>query len=56
LKIIAQKGYHPQYGARGVHRAVQDLVESPIANTLLSSKQKPANIKITTKGKSIIIQ
>ena len=56
LKIVAKKGYHPQYGARGVHRAVQDLIESPVADTLLSSKQNPQEIKITTKGKSIIIQ
>ena len=36
MDLLAEKGYDPDYGARPLRRAIQDLVEDPLAEKLLS--------------------
>jgi ATP-dependent Clp protease ATP-binding subunit ClpC len=38
LELIADKAWNPMYGARGVRRQIQELVENPLARALLASK------------------
>jgi ATP-dependent Clp protease ATP-binding subunit ClpC len=35
VKLLAEKSYDPQYGARPVRRKMQDLIEDPIAEKIL---------------------
>jgi ATP-dependent Clp protease ATP-binding subunit ClpB len=38
VDLIFRAGYRPEYGARPIRRAVQDLVEDPLALKLLEGK------------------
>src|SRR6185436_12796426 len=40
-RLIATDGYDPAYGARPLRRAIQRLVENPLARALLEGKFKP---------------
>jgi ATP-dependent Clp protease ATP-binding subunit ClpA len=40
-QFIAKEGYDPQFGARPLKRAIQDLVLDPLANKLLLGEFKP---------------
>ncbi|MCA9378901.1 hypothetical protein KC640_00590, partial [Candidatus Dojkabacteria bacterium] len=53
-KLVNEKGYSKEYGARNIRRAVQELVENPLADHLITAKQKPPRkgllkIKVRTK-------
>ena len=37
---VAEKGYDPQYGARPLQRAIQKLIEDPLAEEILNGKVK----------------
>ena len=41
--LIAKEGYDPQFGARPLKRAVQDLLLDPLANKLLLGEFKPGD-------------
>jgi ATP-dependent Clp protease ATP-binding subunit ClpB len=36
--LLARKGYDPEYGARPLKRAIQTLVENPLAEEILSGR------------------
>ncbi|MDP3900616.1 MAG: ATP-dependent Clp protease ATP-binding subunit [bacterium] len=38
IKILAQQGYDPQFGARPLRRLLQDTIESQIANQILAGE------------------
>lgn len=38
LKYIAEKGYHKEYGARPLNRAIQQYVEDPIADAIVEGE------------------
>ena len=38
--LIAQKGFDPEQGARGIKKAVQELIESPLSKGLLADTFK----------------
>ncbi|MFA6459893.1 MAG: ATP-dependent Clp protease ATP-binding subunit [Patescibacteria group bacterium] len=38
IKKLAEKGYSPAQGARGIRRLIQDLIENPLAGEMLSGK------------------
>ncbi|MDP6508214.1 MAG: ATP-dependent Clp protease ATP-binding subunit [Chloroflexota bacterium] len=38
MDLLADKGYDPDYGARPLRRAIQDLVEDPLAEKLLAGE------------------
>jgi len=47
-KLLAKEGYDPQFGARPLKRAVQDLVLNPLSLRLLDGDFKPGEkIKVT---------
>jgi len=41
--LLATKGYDPQYGARPLRRTIQQLVEDPLCEALLSGEFKPGD-------------
>ncbi len=43
VAMIAEKSWNPAYGARGVRRQIQDLVENPLARELLGEHCKPGD-------------
>ena len=43
-RLIASDGYDPAYGARPLRRAIQRLVENPLARALLEGKFKPGTL------------
>ncbi|MEK7544721.1 MAG: ATP-dependent Clp protease ATP-binding subunit [Patescibacteria group bacterium] len=40
LEVLANRGYDPQFGARPVRRAVQELIEDPLTHKFLSGEFK----------------
>lgn len=51
LKLLAQKGYDPENGARPLRRTLQSLVEDPLSEYLLAGDLPPGSIlKIGVKG------
>lgn len=51
LALIAQAGFDPVYGARPLKRALQQEVENPLAQKLLSGELLPgAPIKVDAAG------
>jgi ATP-dependent Clp protease ATP-binding subunit ClpB len=42
-QLIAREGYDPQFGARPLKRAIQDLLLDPLANKLLTGDFKPGD-------------
>lgn len=38
IKLVAEKGYNPEYGARPLRRALQELVEDPLSDALLTGQ------------------
>ncbi|MEY4723274.1 MAG: hypothetical protein RLZZ324_787 [Candidatus Parcubacteria bacterium] len=56
LDLIASKAWNPLYGARGVRRQIQDLVENPLAKALLSSSAGEGDaIQVNAKDEEISI-
>ena len=43
LDFVAAAGFDPVYGARPLKRAVQDLLENPMARALLEGKYAPGD-------------
>ena len=44
LKLLVKEGFSADQGARAIRRAVQDLVETPLASAILSGDFKPGDI------------
>ncbi len=48
--FIIEKGFNPNFGARPIRRAIENLIEDPLAEDLLrGSFNKKATVKITVK-------
>ncbi len=55
--LLATEGYNPQYGARPLRRTIQQLVEDPLCDGLLSAKFKPGDtILVDCAGDEIELQ
>jgi ATP-dependent Clp protease ATP-binding subunit ClpA len=55
--LIAKEGYDPQFGARPLKRAIQDLVLDPLANKLLLGEFKPGDrIKAVAHNGELVFQ
>lgn len=55
LDLIAQVGFDPVYGARPLKRAIQQLVENPLAKSILSGELIPGQpVHLTVEGEDII--
>ncbi|MBU1028774.1 ATP-dependent Clp protease ATP-binding subunit [Patescibacteria group bacterium] len=55
VKLIADKSWNPDYGARTIRRQLQELIESPLAKSLLSEEYRPGDtIKINVVGDQVV--
>lgn len=51
IAVLADEGYDPEFGARPVKRALQKLLENPIARAIVAGKYPPgATIHVTAKN------
>lgn len=54
MSFIAEKSWDPRYGARGVRRQIQDLIENPLAKELLAERYRKGDaIQLTLKNDTI---
>ena len=54
-KLMAKEGYDPQFGARPLKRAIQELLLDPLAKKLLAGDFKPGdNIKVTAQDAELV--
>jgi ATP-dependent Clp protease ATP-binding subunit ClpC len=57
LGLLTEKGFDPALGARPLRRAIQKMIEDPLAELVLRRKLKPgADIRISKKGTEICIE
>ena len=53
---IAEKSWNPLYGARGVRRQIQDLIENPLAKELLGDGYRAGDtMAVGLKDDNIVI-
>src|SRR3712207_7202965 len=43
-ELLMEKGYDPAYGARPMRRAIQNLIEDPLAESLLEGRFKSGDL------------
>ena len=56
IALLARRGYNDQWGARELRRVIQQLVEDPIGNILLSGPTQPGQtIYVDVQGELITI-
>ena len=56
LELLAQAGFDPVYGARPLKRAIQNEIENPLAQKILSGELTPAkSIRIEVKKRKIYL-
>jgi ATP-dependent Clp protease ATP-binding subunit ClpB len=56
-RLIAEEGYDPQFGARPLKRAVQDLLLNPLSLRLLEGEFKPGDkIVVTAKDGELVFR
>jgi ATP-dependent Clp protease ATP-binding subunit ClpB len=56
-ELIAKEGYDPQFGARPLKRAIQDLLLDPLANKLLTGDFKPGDrIKVVAPDGELVFE
>ena len=54
-KLLAQRGWDPVYGARPLKRAIQRLVQDPLAMTLLEGKFSEGDtIQVDAKDEAFV--
>jgi ATP-dependent Clp protease ATP-binding subunit ClpB len=54
LKLVAEAGFDPVYGARPLKRAIQQQIENPLAKEILSGKFEPGvTVKVHASGGEI---
>jgi ATP-dependent Clp protease ATP-binding subunit ClpB len=54
---LAREGYDPTYGARPLKRAIQTLIQNPLAIKLLRGEISPGQIvKVSAAGDNIEFQ
>jgi ATP-dependent Clp protease ATP-binding subunit ClpB len=50
-KLLAREGYDPNYGARPLKRAIQTLIQNPLAVKLLNGDVLPGQtVKVSADG------
>ncbi len=56
LTYLAEKGFSPEYGARELRRIVQEEIENPLSEGILSAKFKPEQkVKIKIKDSKLVL-
>ncbi len=56
LESLAEAGYDPEFGARPMRRAIQDLVENRLAELILEKKLNRRDVVVLGKGVQISIE
>ena len=55
LKVVAQAGFDPVYGARPLKRAIQQEIENPLAREILAGKYMAGDtVKVDASGNKIV--
>jgi ATP-dependent Clp protease ATP-binding subunit ClpA len=53
-QLLARDGFDPQFGARPLKRAIQEMLLDPLSVKLLEGEFKPGDhIKVTAKGEQL---
>ena len=56
-ELLAREGYDPNYGARPLKRAIQTLVQNPLAVKLLQGEILPGQkIRVSADGEQIVVK
>ncbi len=56
-RLIAEKGFDPVYGARPLHRTIQQLVENPLARRMLEGEFSEGDrIEVDAQGGELVIE
>ncbi|GLV13353.1 ATP-dependent Clp protease ATP-binding subunit ClpE [Alicyclobacillus hesperidum] len=55
VKVLAARGYHPTLGARPLRRAIQELVEDPIADLLIDHEHVQA-VRIDGNDGALVVK
>ena len=56
-KLLAEKGFDPDFGVRPLKRTIQHLILDPLAKMIVESKiAEGSKVKVDVKGKEITIQ
>ena len=56
-QLLAREGYDPNYGARPLKRAIQTLVQNPLAVKLLSGEILPGQVvKVSAEGDRMVFK
>ena len=56
-ELLAREGYDPNYGARPLRRAIQTLVQNPLAVKLLQGEILPGQtIRVSADGEQIVVK
>jgi len=57
LRLLGENGYDPVYGARPLKRAIQQQIENPLAQQILSGELIPGKtIELVVKDDRIVAQ
>ena len=57
LALLLEKGFDPALGARPLRRAIQKLIEDPLAELLLRGKmRRGTEVRISKKGDELAIE
>ncbi|MGB9617566.1 MAG: type VI secretion system ATPase TssH, partial [Desulfomonilaceae bacterium] len=55
--LLAAEGFDPAYGARPLKRAIQRLIENPLAMDILAGRFQPGQtIKATQQGDKLVFE
>jgi ATP-dependent Clp protease ATP-binding subunit ClpC len=52
--LLAKEGYNPSYGARPLRRAIQRLIEDPLAEEILAGVLKKGTILARKDGEKVV--
>lgn len=55
-RAIVRKGFSPEQGARAIRKVIQDDIENPLAERMLTGAVSPGtNVRVTEKGGSLLL-
>ncbi|HHW14543.1 MAG TPA: ATP-dependent Clp protease ATP-binding subunit, partial [Firmicutes bacterium] len=55
--LLAKKGFDPEYGARPLRRAIEQLVENPLAEEVLQGRFKPGDaVLVDAEGDRVVFR
>ena len=56
-KVLASEGYDPQFGARPLKRAIQEMILDPLSLKLLAGEFKPGDkVKVSERDGEMVFQ